>query len=326
MESLPPGPSAARDSHSAATPHSAAPLAAPRSPRPSILYGQEGLRAGWSALLYVGVLISLLFLSSYELRWFAMRLHQSVSSMRGGEMHPTLLIVSEATTLLAVLIATIGMARLEQRPAAYYGLMGADRLRQFVLGLLSGFGFLSLLVGILVATHHLALDRTTIPLHQTLTYAAAWGLCFLLVALTEELMVRGYLLFTLARGITFWPAAILLAALFGLLHTGNSGESHFGLLAAGLVALVFSLSLWRLGHLWWAIGFHAAWDWAESFFYGTPDSGTVSVGRLLHAQPLGATIWSGGPTGPEGSVWIVPVLVLAALFVWFTQSKQDVRF
>jgi len=294
--------------------------------RPAILYGANGLRAGWSILLYVGVLISLLFISGYEIRWFAIRLHQSVAGQHGGEFHPTLAILGEATTLIAVLVATAGMARLEQHRTAFYGLAGTARARQFFLGIISGFAFLSLLVGILISTHHLALTRSPMPIEKTLRYAAAWGICFLLVALTEELMLRGYLLFTLARGIRFWPAAILLAALFGLLHKGNSGESPFGLVAAALVALLFSLSLWRLGHLWWAIGFHAAWDWAESFFYGTPDSGTVSAGRLMHAHPSGPLLSSGGLTGPEGSVWIVPVLMLAALFVWFTQPKLSSPF
>ena len=294
--------------------------------RSSILYGPDGLRAGWSVLLFLTLLVTLLFFSGFEIHWFQLHFHANFASRKGGELHPTIMILAEASTLLAVLLATAGMARLEQRPVACYGLAGVDRIRQFVIGLLSGFGFLSLLVGILVATRHLELSRTHTPMGQTLAYASAWGLCFLLVAMTEELMVRGYLLFTLARGIRFWPAAVLLAALFGLLHKGNTGESPFGLVAAALVALVFSLSLWRLGHLWWAIGFHTAWDWAESYFYGTADSGTVSAARLMHAHPLGSLLLSGGATGPEGSVWIVLVLVLAALFVWVTQPKRHPQF
>jgi uncharacterized protein len=290
----------------------------------SILYGPNGLRAGWSLLLYVAVLAGLLFLSGIELRWFSRHLHQDMFR-KGGEFHPSIGIVLEATTLLAVVLATAFMGWLERRRVAFYGLAGADRVRQFFLGIISGFGFLSLLVGILVATHHLALDQVHMPAGQAFGYAAAWGLFFFLVGMTEELMLRGYLLFTLARGIRFWPAAIVLAAVFGFMHKSNSGESPFGLVAAALIALVFSLSLWRLGHLWWAIGFHTAWDWAESFFYGTPDSGTVSAGRLMQAHPSGAVLLSGGATGPEGSVWIVLVVVLAAVFVWMTQPDHGIR-
>ena len=301
------------------TEHRASRDASTRSP---IFYGPDELRAGWSVLLYIGVLESLLFLAAFELGWFTVHLHQKV---RGGEFHPSIAIAMEATTLLAVVLATALMARLEGRRAVFYGLVGSDRLRQFFIGIASGFAFLSLLVGILVATHHLELSRSHVPMGRSIAYAAAWGLCFSLTGMKEELMFRGYPLFTLTRGMRFWPGAIVLAALFGWQHSGNPGESPFGLVAAALIALVFSLSLWRLGHLWWAIGFHMAWDWAESFFYGTADSGTVSAGRMMHAHPMGNLLLSGGTTGPEGSAWVVLVVVLAALFVWFTQPYRGIR-
>ena len=290
-------------------------------PRSPIFFGRDGLRAGWRILLYIVVIAALLSLAGFELHWFAVHLHQTMS----GEFHPTLAILTEATTLLVVVLATALMAWIEGRGVAFYGLIGIDRVRQFFIGIVSGFVLLSLLVAILVATHHLDLSREHAPLGRTIGYAAAWALFFFLVGMTEELMLRGYLLFTLARGIWFWPAAIVLAALYGFLHAGNHGESLMGQTAAALVALVFSLSLWRLGHLWWAIGFHAAWDWAESYFYGTADSGTVSFGRLMHAHPSGALLLSGGATGPEGSAWILLIVVLAALFVWKTQPIRGLQ-
>lgn len=290
--------------------------------RSTIFFGRNGLRAGWSLLIYIVVLVGLIALAQFEVHWFAVRTHQSLPGKAGGLMHPSLAILSEASILLAVLVTTGFMALLERRRIASYGLAGFGRTRQFVIGLACGFVFLSILIEILVATHHLVLDRISMPAGRAFGYAAAWALCFFLVGITEEFMLRGYLLFTLARGIRFWPAAFVLAALFGLLHRGNPEESPFGLVSAALIALVFSLSLWRLGHLWWAIGFHTAWDWGESFFYGTADSGTVSVGRFMHAHPAGALLLSGGATGPEGSAWIALILVLAALFVWFTQPHH----
>lgn|SRR5487761_1238934 len=293
----------------------------PPAERHPVLYGPDGLRAGWSILLYLSVLVTLLVLGRLEVGWVAMRLHQAMPGARGGRFHPTLAVLSESASLLAVLLATALMAFLERGRVAAYGLAGPGRVKRFFQGLASGFVLLSLLVGILVATHHLRLAWAHRSTGQMLAYAAAWGLCFLLVGMTEELMLRGYLLFTLARGIGFWPAAIVLGAAFGLLHRGNAGESRFGLVAVALVALVFSLSLWRLGHLWWAIGFHAAWDWAESFFYGTADSGLVSAGRLMRAHPSGPVLLSGGATGPEGSVWAALSLVLAVIFILVTQPR-----
>lgn len=317
MEILPPeSPLSAPDN---SPPHAA------WRPAPSpIFFGPDGLRAGWSVLLFIALMLGFGFLANLELHWFARHLHQSMQG-KGGKVHPAFAIVGEAAMLLVVTLATAAMARLEHRRAGFYGLAGVDRLRQFFIGIATGFIFLSLLVGILLATHHLQLSRAQTTVGRTMSYAAAWGFFFFLVGLTEELMLRGYLLFTLARGIRFWPAAVILASLFGLLHKGNPGESPFGLVAAALIALVFSFSLWRLGHLWWAIGFHTAWDWAESFFYGTADSGMVSAGRLMHAHPSGSVLISGGATGPEGSAWIILIVALAAGFVLIAQPNRGLH-
>ena len=157
---------------------------------------------------------------------------------------------------------------------------------------------------------------------------------FLLVALAEETFLRGYLQFTLSRGLGqiyqrllepsranilgFWTAAAALSFVFGLGHVANSGESPLGLLSAGLIGLVFCLSLWRTGSLWWAIGFHAAWDWAQSFLYGVPDSGLMVKGHLFATYPSGPAFLSGGLTGPEASLFLLPVLAAAVAVVVFT--------
>ena len=106
-----------------------------------------------------------------------------------------------------------------------------------------------------------------------------------------------------------------LSALFGGLHLGNKGESWRGALAAGLIGLFFCFTLRRTGNLWFAVGLHASWDWAESYFYGVPDSGTMVQGHLLNPSFHGPAWLTGGTVGPEGSVLVF--VVIAALFAAF---------
>jgi len=115
----------------------------------------------------------------------------------------------------------------------------------------------------------------------------------------------------------FWQAAWVTSTLFGYIHTGNGGENWIGIFAAALIGFVFCVSIYVTGSAWWAIGCHAAWDWAETFFYGTADSGMVASGHYLSATPAGNPFWSGGADGPEGSVLVLGVilLMLAALLV-----------
>jgi hypothetical protein len=85
--------------------------------------------------------------------------------------------------------------------------------------------------------------------------------------------------------------------------------------------MVFCLSLWRTGSLWWAIGFHAAWDWSQSFLYGVADSGLMAQHHLLATHPVGKPILSGGATGPEGSIFIVAVTGVVSLIILITLPR-----
>jgi len=48
----------------------------------------------------------------------------------------------------------------------------------------------------------------------------------------------------------------------------------------------------------------------RDFFLRTADSGFKAQGHYLTTTPAGATLWSGGMDGPEGSVLVVPVVLL----------------
>ena len=62
----------------------------------------------------------------------------------------------------------------------------------------------------------------------------------------------------------FWQAAWVTSTLFGFIHTGNGGENWIGIFAAAFIGFVFCVSVRVTGSAWWAIGCHAAWDWAET--------------------------------------------------------------
>ena len=125
-------------------------------------------------------------------------------------------------------------------------------------------------------------------------------------------------------GAAFWQAAWAASTLFGFIHTGNGGENWIGIFAAALIGFVFCVSVWVTGSAWWAIGCHAAWDWAETFFYGTADSGMVASGHYLTTTLTGNALWSGGADGPEGSVLVLGVvlLLLAMLLLIYGRVKS----
>ena len=118
-----------------------------------------------------------------------------------------------------------------------------------------------------------------------------------------------------ASGSSFWQAAWATSTAFGYFHTNNGGEDAIGIFTASLVGFVFCVSVRLTGSAWWAIGCHTAWDWAETYFYGTADSGFAPEHHLLTTTPAGNTLLSGGSDGPEGSLLVIPVLLLLTIFL-----------
>ncbi len=292
----------------------------PRTSAPgrSIFVGPHGLRPGWGCFFF----LLLLFLYGEAVNTAARQLLHG--QKRPALLPPGLMIPFELVEAAGVVFVTAIMARAERRPFTSFGLGGTASLPRFLGGLGAGFAAISALVGLLWAFGLAAWSGPTLPTGAALRYGLAWGLGFLLTGIFEELLLRGYLLFTLARGIGFWWAALLLSAAFGLIHGTNPGETPVGLFAAAAVGLLFCLSIRYTGSLWWAIGFHAAWDWGESFFWGTSDSGMLVRGHLLNEHALGPRIWSGGATGPEGSLLVFPILLVSALcmFLWWGMRKS----
>lgn len=129
--------------------------------------------------------------------------------------------------------------------------------------------------------------------------------------------------FKKAEGSRFWQAAWATSTGFGFIHTLNRGENWIGIFAAACIGFVFCVSVWMTGSAWWAIGCHAAWDWTETYFYGTADSGFVARGHLFSTHPAGNPLWSGGTDGPEGSLLIIPVvlLMLAWLLIIYRRPR-----
>lgn len=341
-------------------------LAVPRQ----VFMGSRGLRAGWSVLSFL--LLTLLFL--FPLGFLANLVAHDVLHLKKGSFTPAAAILQELVLVLAILGGGAVVALMERRRLLDYNLTGPRSKRNFIAGLASGFVGLSVLVGALAAGGWLHFGPVALTGAQIFGYAALWGGCFVLVGFFEEGTFRCYLQFTLTRGINFWWALAIEAAvcldlalrvkgnavwgvyaiallglvpclllelrkaegagfwqaawvtstLFGFIHTANNGENWIGIFAAAAIGFVFCVSVWVTGSAWWAIGCHVGWDWAETYFYGTADSGLPAQGHYLTTNPAGNALWSGGTDGPEGSVLVLGVilLLLVALLIIYGRKRE----
>lgn len=272
--------------------------------------GDGGLRAGWSALLF-SALVASFGLVAYALVRFVLHLQADSSPIA-----PLPDMLQETMFLGALYLATLVMARIEKRSVLSYGFRDARMLGRLISGTVVGFLVISALVGLLWLTGSLAFDGQMLRGVSACRYAALWLADFLVVGIFEEGLLRGYLQVALARGLGFWGAAAVLSVLFGVLHIGNGGETPIGIINTIIAGIVLCLGLRLTGSLWWIVGVHTGFDVAESYFYGTPDSGLSMQGHLFATHPVGNALWSGGTAGPEASVYAFGAFLLMAAGIW----------
>jgi len=279
----------------------------------TIFLNPRGLRAGWRLAIFVALFAALVRV----LLAATLPFQQALGNPSPGSS-PGSMLLSQVAAFLAVAITSWIMSRIEHRSMDEYGLplRKASALSRFAAGyILWGFLPLSLLLLAMRALGVFFFGEGALKGVEILYYGTLWGLVFLFVGLVEEYLVRGYALYTLADGIGYWPAAIVLAVLFALLHAGNDGESRLGVLMTGTFALFASVTLRRTGSLWLAVGAHAGWDWGQSFFYGVADSGLQVKGHFLNPRIAGPEWLSGGTVGPEGSALVLVLMVMMSVLV-----------
>lgn len=292
--------------------------AAPKRGLKYVFVGPDGLRAGWCALLFVAITAALIVGLNVGLH--AIHFHGPKTDPK--VIDPIGTMFQEALVSGILLISTLLAALITRRKFSQLGFSLTNALPRFIQGLFVGVAALSALIGLLYVCGAIKLGPIALHGAEIWRSGGMWALAFILVGLAEELMFRGYLQQVIGRGLNFRWVCLIMGILFTAVHGMNPGETPLGLIGVFAAGAVLSLSVWRTGTLWWAIGFHAAWDWTQSFLFGVADSGLQSSGTFMTAQSIGPAWLSGGATGPEGSVLDLGITALIAVIIMVTLRKD----
>jgi len=267
----------------------------------------DRLRAGWRILAFILILMALAAGGQLAVR----------AALGGLPRGSTLVlaIIAVAATV-AVLIArrfldrksfvSLGFARFGSAwPDLLFGFVLSAAMAGLALWLMVVFGFVS----------NVQLNwagPTTVVLLLTLLAPTV------IIGYWEELVFRGYLLQNMAEGLGLNVAVVASCLLYGLVHASNPNAT---LLSSAIIVLFGYLRIYgylSTGLLWLSIGMHVGWNFFQSAVFGFAASGHAEDQTLFSHDPAAADWLSGGEFGPEGSVLIIPVLLLAlfAMRLW----------
>lgn len=231
-------------------------------------------------------------------------------------------ILLESTMLLAVLTAAGILLHFERRPFADLGLSVRGHVRGIGYGLLvaaliylTGFG-LSLLLGEIEVT-----GCKLEPLHLL----GSW-VFFLLVALVEEIMMRGYVLGRLLHTrLNKFLSLLLSSALFAVMHIFNAGIDFLPMLNLLLAGMLLGASYLYTRNLVFPISLHLFWNWIQGPVLGYKVSGTDFISSMLTLHLPENNLLNGGAFGFEGSlICTVLIIVSTIMIIWWGEKREAI--
>jgi membrane protease YdiL (CAAX protease family) len=139
-----------------------------------------------------------------------------------------------------------------------------------------------------------------------------------LIAVSEELVFRGYILNNLMQSFNKWVALFISAALFTFFHISNPGISVIALATLFLGGVLLGMNYVYTKNLWFSIMLHFSWNFFQGPLFGYKISG-VDFSSLLMIQLKGDESITGGSFGFEGSFIATALLFItvAALYLYY---------
>jgi uncharacterized protein len=279
-----------------------------------IFFNSRELRAGWRLLIFLVLIVILNFATG--------EIYQLLVLPNG--LHPVSIIAQDTQFLMMALIATFIMARIEHRKITVYGIPGLHDLlgRLFWKGAGWGAAMPAIVILLMFLAGGYRVHGLNVGGIELAKFAVLWIIANLFIGFSEEILFRGYFLYTLSDCIGFWAAALFNAIGFGALHYFTKPDERWEDWAAvTLITIFLTLAQRRTGSLAFSIGMHVAFDFQNLYIISGMNGGLFATGRLLSAEFRGPNWITGGLLGPEASWFTLFVSVAAIVLLNFTYRE-----
>ncbi|MCM3872672.1 MAG: CPBP family intramembrane metalloprotease [Pyrinomonadaceae bacterium] len=280
------------------------------------------LRSGWRLAGFLLAYVVFLFLITSAARVAYAAATYFAPGVRLG------LYVQDVVYRLIILTSTLAAGYvccrwLEGLPWRSLGLsLHARWFRDLSVGTAIGIASLALAAGLAAAGGGLRFTFSTAGIfpHVAKTLVLS-GVLFIIAALAEEALFRGYPLQTLTRARFAVLGVLLTSVPFAAVHLQNPNvAAGFTFVNTALAGVWLAMAYLRTRSLWFPLGVHWSWNWALGSLFGLPVSGITRIAPhpLLQGTDLGPAWLTGGSYGIEGGLACTVTLVISTIFIWRT--------
>ena len=230
-------------------------------------------------------------------------------------------IVMLFSDIMIILVVFLFCRLLQKRRLRTLGFVKKDILKEYGIGILAGFAFFSVCVGLGLLTGGLKFGG--ISPEFSIGIFALYLLGYMVQGMAEEVLCRGYFLGSYARRYQVYAAVLANSLLFAALHLLNSGISVLAIVNLTLFGIFASLYFVRRGSIWGIGAFHTVWNLVQGNFYGIKVSGMSLGNTFLTMNPVeGKELLNGGDFGMEGSLICTLVYVIGIIWL-LTRKNKD---
>jgi membrane protease YdiL (CAAX protease family) len=191
-----------------------------------------------------------------------------------------------------------------------------NKLKEFNVGLGIGLIVMGLGYSILIFLGELTFQRLIFEPKEIFISI----LIFVIVAIVEETLLRGYVLRNLMISFNKYIALILSSILFSLMHSFNSNIDLFALTNLFLAGILLGLSYIHTKNLWFPIALHLSWNFFQTLF-GFNVSGKNTYSLIEFSLPQ-ENLLNGGAFGFEGSILSVFSMIILILLIELYYRKK----
>ncbi|MGM0588511.1 MAG: CPBP family intramembrane glutamic endopeptidase [Bacteroidota bacterium] len=283
---------------------------------------QPVIQAGWvrallGLLLYLGANL-LLQLGSFMLYGAVVGISAAELSpllMDPGSDHYMLLNLISKVVSLTISVGLVYLLRnkVDKATFASLGLDITGRWPEIRQGTLLGGGLIAAGFLSLYWMEFLSIQGV----HVVITEVAFAFVLMVMIAIDEELLVRGYILTNLSDSMHKYAALGVSSLIFAIMHLLNPSWTGLSVLNIWLAGMVLGVYYIHRQNLWFPIALHFSWNFFQGPVAGFEVSG-LKMPTIIDSTLTESTWITGGTFGFEGS--IIATLLLVMAFIWLERT------
>jgi len=238
-----------------------------------------------------------------------------MNSVSGKSVLPMLF-----STCIITVIAIIYCRFLENRSLYSMGFTKEKLFSDYGIGLVTGFVMLG--ASVLISWMGGTLRYNGYTLGNGIVLLLAFFIGFVIQGMSEEVLLRGYLMISIAGRNSIILAVLTNSVLFALMHIFNSGISVIGIINLVLFGIFASLYVLKTNSIWGACAVHTMWNFVQGNIFGIKVSGLDTRVSLFSFVPASeGTLLNGGAFGLEGGLAVTIVLCISIAAVLLVKGR-----